>query len=581
MKKVLIVLFCSVSVIQAHAQQQMCANDKLLQQIFMHKPDAPAIKARQQADWVKYNEALALSKMIVTGKDTSYEVPVVVHVIHTGDAVGSVLNPSDATITALVDYINKSWAATWPAYKDTFSGGTRIPIKFVLAKRSPGCGPTNGINRVDGTVLKDYDLYGICPFGTEPGPSDAEVKQLSMWPARDYYNIWLVNKIENGLAGGYAPWPWFDDADLLDGAVIMAQYAAPGPGGDYYEAAPHELGHSFGLYHTFHDGCSTGSCLTTGDELCDTEPHDFVTRSCDAGKLNSCTGAVFNGVEHNIMNYTSCPDRFTKDQRKRVLFTLNGYRMGLVNSLGATVPDPVFIAPKAACIPTIVNALNTENAGPCKISFSNIVTSSSGYNDDGNVAYLDRTCIQQRAMLVKGLTYQLSVSTSNVPQSVKAFIDYNNDGNFQDTEMVYSHIGTLAEEVHTGAVKIPMAGVVGNANLRMRVVADYIGVPGACTPLLNGQAEDYTVFVNVPTAVGETTAGADFRLYPNPAVDKVMIDAPAAAQVKLFSMEGKLLQDHAFVTEMDISALAAGMYFVQAYTADGTFIGAHKLVKNR
>jgi hypothetical protein len=578
MKTVLIGVFCSITALQPYAQQSMCANDRLLQQIFAKNPRAQAIKTRQQADWVHFNEALALSKMVVMGKDTAYEVPVVVHVVHTGGGIGTAFNPTDAAITALVDYINKTWAATWPAYRDTFSGGTRLPVRFVLAKRSPACAPTTGINRVDGSALSGYTTNGVCPFGIEAGPSDAEVKQLSMWPARDYYNIWLVNEIENGLAGGYAPWPWYGE-DLLDGAVILSQYAIPLPGGDYYEAAPHELGHSFGLYHTFQGGCDVGPCLTSGDELCDTEPHDLITRTCDAGNMNSCTGAIFNGVEHNIMNYTTCPDHFTKDQRKRALFTLNRYRMGLVNSLGATVPDPAFIVPKTACVPVIVNSLNTENAGPCKISFSNMITSSSGYNDDGNVAYLDRTCIQQAAMVTKGMSYKLSVSTSGVPQTVKAFIDYNNDGNFQDTELVYTHIGTLSEETHTGTVNIPVAGVAGNTNLRMRIMADYIDVPAACKPLLNGQAEDYTVFVSIPAGIGGVALSPLFRIYPNPATNKISIDAPEAAQLRLFSMEGKLLHARAFAAELDIAGLVPGLYFIQAYTADGTFIGAQKLVK--
>lgn len=564
----------------AHAQTP-CGNDLLRQQWIKSNPSIETKIAAEKKAWQTHNDRMATSKMIVAGTDTSYEIPVVVHVIHTGGAVGSINNPSDGAIDSFITYINKTWSATWPYYFDTLHGGTRVPIKFVLAKRSPDCGVTNGINRVNGNVLSGYNTYGVCPYGTVSGPSDSAVKSLSLWPTRDYFNIWLVNNIENGMLGGYAPWPWFTGADLIDGAVVLAQYAVPLFPPNYYVAGPHELGHSFGLYHTFQDGCGTGDCVAEGDEVCDTEPHVFSSMACETGDINSCTGVLFDSVEFNIMNYSTCPAMLTKGQKKRILYTMKNYRMGLVNSMGVTAPDASFVGPLLACKPGVVNVGNGNNNGPCNIAFANMVTSSSGYADDGRLAYIDRTCIQQGATVVKGSSYQLSVSTIEGAQNVNAWIDYNNDGVFQTTERVFSHSGSMADEVHSGMIAIPSAAVVTGKNLRMRIQADNTTLGTACDNLQNGQTEDYTVLIKASSGITPVAAAANrINVFPNPATDLVTIETTVPASFIVCGMDGKVVAQENTGAVINLSRLASGLYFIKAYDkSNQNLIGVQKLLK--
>lgn len=564
--------------------QLKCGND-LLEQDFGHKtPLFTAQKAKDRLQWTQYKQALSASKMIVSGTDTSYEIPVVVHIIHTGEAIGTLFNPSDRAIDSMLRYINSAWAATWPAYKDTFSGGTRIPIKFVLAKRDFNCGPTTGINRVNGASLAGYTSNGVCPFGGAPGPSDAQLKNLSNWPSRDYFNIWLVNKIEGGAVGGYAPWPWYFTDELLDGAVFCAEYARPlgSLGDDYFYTVIHELGHSFGLYHTFQDGCdATGNCLTEGDQICDTEPHAYRGMNCEKGSVNSCTGILFKGVEHNFMNYTTCPDHYTKDQSVRMRYTLRNYRMGLVNSLGATAPAAVFTAPAAACIPGIINASSNLDAGPYTIQFADMITSSSGYKTDAYTTYLDRTCSQQSVKVIPGRSYTISITTKNIIQNIKAWIDYNNDGIFQVTELAYTHYGSLPEEIHSGIISIPLTGIVANTNLRMRIKADSSVINDACEAVQYGQTEDYSVVIQTPANMqNNTIANPSLQLYPNPSSDKITIQADRAVYTTLYSAEGRSVKEHIQGSSIDISSLPDGIYLAYIFQqTDGLLLGIRKIIK--
>ncbi|MGC4057633.1 MAG: hypothetical protein QM743_05850 [Chitinophagaceae bacterium] len=104
--------------------------------------------------------------MTTTSAGYVYEIPMVMHIIHTGGAVGTLYNPDSTKIAQMIDFMNKNYAAQFP-FPDTTTGtsggGCRIPLKFVLAKRTPTGAATNGIVRLDGTVTYGltYSDYGV------------------------------------------------------------------------------------------------------------------------------------------------------------------------------------------------------------------------------------------------------------------------------------------------------------------------------------------------------------------------------------------------------------------------------------
>src|SRR5690606_21595511 len=99
--------------------------------------------------------------------NTVHTVPVVFHIIHNGQGIGDPRNPSNSTIGELLDYLNKTYSAcchvstSWGSYPNANNGGTVIPIQFALAKRTPECEATNGINRIDGNSIHGYNYFGV------------------------------------------------------------------------------------------------------------------------------------------------------------------------------------------------------------------------------------------------------------------------------------------------------------------------------------------------------------------------------------------------------------------------------------
>jgi hypothetical protein len=572
------------------SRAQQCGSDLVHQQQLRSNPAYAAGFSRSTQQWQQHQAALKASKRIITGSDTTYEVPVVFHILHSGEAEGTYFNPSAGAIDSLVDYLNKSWAATWPMFPGPGAGGVRMPLQFKLAQRDPDCNPTTGIVRVDASVLPNYTMYGVNLDNTTPAPSDSAVKSLSKWPSGDYYNIWIVNYIDGPSGATAAAYAYYPFPTNLDGTVIAVGYVYPLPSiGTYYVALPHELGHAYYLMHTF-EGDMGGTmcpadtdCSMDGDGVCDTEPHIRMNGTCPSG-TNACTGLPYNNIQYNIMNYSSCGDRFTPMQRERVIMAMENMRTGLSTSLGATAPDPAFVAPKAACKPGIDFSDNQKNAGPNEVLFADITASSYGYASDNYAAYMDRTCLQQ-AHLIKGKTYPISVTTFSMEmdiQNVRVWIDYNNNGVFEMSELVFSHNGTTYYESHDGSVKVPATGVVVDKPLRMRVLADVDGAPFTpCDNLQFGQAEDYTVIISSdPTAIADPAARYNIEVAPNPATNTVSVQAAYPVNVAVCGMDGRVLLQQSNHTAINVGGLADGLYILRITdAADGRLIKNEKLVK--
>jgi len=129
-----------------------------------------------------------------------FTIPVVVHVVHLGESVGVGTNISQAQIESAINDMNDKFGSS--------NTGVNTNIQYCLAKRTPNGDATNGINRINGSSVANYNNHGIINNHNFNPVNNLDVKALGLWPNSDYYNIWIVSEINgnDGESGtqGYA-----------------------------------------------------------------------------------------------------------------------------------------------------------------------------------------------------------------------------------------------------------------------------------------------------------------------------------------------------------------------------------------
>jgi hypothetical protein len=487
---------------QLNAQEVHCGTSDLHQRLLNSDPDYAQRYAKTK-DFIRSLKP-GQYKTVINGSNTEYHIPCVVHVIHTGGAVGTNYNPTDAAIQNFITHINEGFSNTndVASVPGTFNS-QNTTLRFYLAQRDElnSCSATTGINRVNNSSNATYVASGV---GT-PGITDNALKSIVHWNDLDYYNIYIVNRIDGedgyttvgSFTAGYAYYPLVGGYNL-DGMVVLAQQVSVTS-----STFIHEVGHSFNLIHPFEGGNATTcpantDCNTDNDEVCDTDPCRLVF-TCNPSGSNPCTGTAYSAstIQFNYMSYFGCTDRFTAGQVTRMNNVIDNIRTGYKNSGGVDAPValPTFIT-----APTFgaANVNNNAGMGPTYVKVNTIEYTSNGYTSEGNgfVHYVDHTC-NQATTLIKGNTYPITVKTELNSQKVAVYIDYDNNGTFTNAapERIFTSTGTGGNFTHSGSFTVPASATL-NTPLRMRVLGDFAS--STMTPTMQlayGQAEDYSVTI--------------------------------------------------------------------------------------
>jgi PKD repeat protein len=372
-----------------------CYTDENHEQLMQQFPELESKIEFEQ--WMQQQLIQNQSSAIIGGV---YVIPVVVHVVHNGEAVGTGSNVSFAAIQSQINVLNEDFRKIlgsngWNTHPD----GADTQIEFCLAQRRPdgSAFPAGepGVNRINrntvgftappytqaymNATVKPYTYNNNVPTATRG------------WDPAKYMNIWLAD-LSGGLLG-YAQFPQSPLGGMgcgnqtagTDGVVFLynsiGKSSVTGFTGAYNEGrtATHEIGHWLGLRHIWGDG----GC--TVDDFCnDTPEAGAANYGCPVG-TNSCTGAPDAGVDmiENYMDYTDdlCMNIFTNDQKMRMRTVLENspLRASLINSDACTPPLAVdasvvdIINPKGDnCIGSITPSVTLKNRGSGSLTSATI-----------------------------------------------------------------------------------------------------------------------------------------------------------------------------------------------------------------
>lgn len=320
-----------------HSHTEQCAHTTIHERMM---EENPSYRVEQEAREEALNDLVRQYTLgMIPKNDEIFTIPVVVHIIHDGDAYGSGSNITDEQVYSAINGLNEDYRKMPGTNGD--GDGADIGVEFCLAQRDPDGNATNGINRVNGCSVPDYCAEGISA-GNGQGANELDVKNLSRWPNQEYYNIWVVTEIENNNGGGgIQGYAYFPTTSAVDGTVIL--YNAFGTVGnlksytDLNRTITHELGHAFALFHTFQGGsCSESNCALQGDRVCDTPPTSL---------NSSCNSPACGGTQQveNYMDYTSenCKNMFSEGQKDRMRLAIQNSRPNLLNSNGCEPLAPI------------------------------------------------------------------------------------------------------------------------------------------------------------------------------------------------------------------------------------------------
>ncbi|WDT68232.1 M43 family zinc metalloprotease [Cloacibacterium sp. TD35] len=273
-------------------------------------------------DWI--SNKISKQKLINYRLSAIRTIPVVVHVINKGEAVGTGTNISDAQVISQITTLNNDYRKKigTKGY-NTNPVGADANIEFALAVRDPNGNPTNGIDRI--SFNKDsWDEFSI----------ENELKPNTIWDPTKYLNLWVVNF--GGDLNGYLGYAQFPEASTLsglnyppftantDGVIIGYKFFGNLDYNDgsfnlnttygYGRTATHEVGHWLGLRHIWGDSdCGT-------DYVADTPTHKTENYGCFTHpKANTCTPPTADEMFENYMDYTNdaCMNIFTINQVDR------------------------------------------------------------------------------------------------------------------------------------------------------------------------------------------------------------------------------------------------------------------------
>ncbi len=170
-------------------------------------------------------------------------------------------------------------------------------------------------------VVCEFVYHDNFQYANLSGSTDSKWDEMqSKYHKDNRINMYFVSTV-GGAEAGFATLGGI--ANMTDGGIVIGDTSA----------IPHEMGHFFGLLHTFKDNGAElvdgSNCSTAGDMICDTPADPYVSGDPVASYVKDCifissktdaNGDFYVPDVGNIMSYypDECSCGFTYDQYTRM-----------------------------------------------------------------------------------------------------------------------------------------------------------------------------------------------------------------------------------------------------------------------
>jgi len=154
------------------------------------------------------------------------------------------------------------------------------------------------------------------------------------------------------------------------------------------------------------------------------------------------------------------------------------------------------------CTPPYTYSCATGEDGIDGFVLSGISNLDSGCNGNNN-NYINYPASAFTTTLFRGTTYQATVKNGNDQGNIAIWIDFNDNGTFEDSERFSNTSIVNANETIVIPINVPTNAMLGVHRLRVReIYGTTFGVVNSCTSGGYGETEDYTITIeqnNLPT----------------------------------------------------------------------------------
>lgn len=550
----------------------------------------------------------------------AYVIPVIVHIIHGGQPVGTYPNVSQAQTSQQIATLNNdlagtgvytanypanafaAWASTANVSPASLDANGRVAIancniQFCLATQDTNGNvlPEPGIDRINYNTM-GWSNPASPSFSTLPtfyNLFDNIIKPQTIWDVTKYLNIWVSeNNPYLGLAG-YAAYPYLstlNDLPLNDigTATTDGIWCRAVNFGYMGHVVSHEAGHWLGVWHTWGDSLC-------GNDYCNDTPRAPAPTFGSPNypyNVNGCTGSGNGVMFMNFMDYTDNEGiyMFTTDQANRMQTAManSPYRKDLGTHNLCSVENVAavswFISANTICTGKTLNLSNESLGWPAPLSYT--WSSSGGTFNPGPQA------VSPGIQFSTPGIYTITLASSNGTVSV-----YTKTITVTSPSIYFS---STSQTICQGAV----------ANFTVDGVNTYTWQPGnvmnSVVSFTPSSSQTYTceaLEVNncrtsgVVEVVVSPCTGMDawsenqltLSIYPNPAKEilNLEINTNQIPKVTIWITDaiGRILHhENADVRSkdqlfpIDISSFDTGIYFIKVQSPDG-LINSHKFVK--